>query len=298
MEISQDNAARAERLAHELIHPLCAGGVIRLQRPFGARLALALGDQRRIVDDAVRTEIDVARLRVARTLVPVDSLPDIDAREWSLACAFHDLLQSTNHELSSFATRGRHRELIDSVHAVCEAVPQPATLMSAVTRHALFSRALEINRLDRRVAWWTGSSDFRGQEPPARLLAWRELRRVRIHDNLVALAEMDEGTALDPGLYELALASWIARSPLTDLATADRAAPQFTWSPAALSLVTTSRGRDLALRAISVRLDGGPMGALGRAMIDAAVALPEGALQQSAKSFIASLEHAQEHAWL
>src|SRR5690606_6037100 len=94
-----------------------------LQRPFGARLALALGDGRRVVDNDLRTTIDNGRLRVARSLVPVDVLPELGPAEWALAAGLNDLLQATNHELSSFATRSRHEELLDAVADLTVHIP-------------------------------------------------------------------------------------------------------------------------------------------------------------------------------
>ncbi len=241
---------RAEALARGILGPIVVGGKLELQRPFGPKLALAIGDGRSIVDNDLRHEVDTARLRVARTVIPTDAIAPPSPAEWALAAAFNDLLQVTNHELSSFATRGRHATLLESVHALVETLPIGRTLEDAVGRHATFSRALLTSRTDTVVACWTGSSSFRGQAPPARLLAWPELRRVRVEATKVPLAEMARGAAVDEGAFDTALGGWLASSPLSDLASAHRLAPTFHWSRHSVSLVTTVEGSNLALRAI------------------------------------------------
>ena len=167
-----DVAERAENLAVHVMGPLLVGGTVRPQRPFGAKLASTLGEGRQIVDNDLRSRVDFARLRVARSVVAVDVVPPLTAIDWALTCALNDLIQVTNHELSSFATRGRHADLLDAIRGLCHQIPIPATLEEAVGRHATFSRALQLTREDQQVAWWTGSDHFRGQEPPKRLLAW------------------------------------------------------------------------------------------------------------------------------
>jgi hypothetical protein len=242
---------RAEALAREVIGPLLVGGPVSLQRPIGAKLALSIGEQRVIVDNDLRRQVDEARLRMARELVGVDVLPELGRWEWALAAGLNDLLQATNHELSSFATRSRHKELLESVTDLCARIPHSHNLQEALARHATFSRALEITRFDSTVSWWTGSQSFRGQTPPARLLAWPGLRRVHTDRHPVQLVDMDEGAPLDPGQFESALAVWLACSPLSDLATAARPTPRFGWSSHSLALVATVAGQNLALRAFA-----------------------------------------------
>jgi hypothetical protein len=242
---------RAETLARDIIGPLLVGGPVILQRPFGAKLALSLGEQRQIVDNDLRRRVDEARLRVARQLVAVDVLVELGPAEWAMAAGLNDLLQATNHELSSFATRGRHGELLEAVDDLCARIPRCHNLQDAVARHATFSRALELTRFDSTVSWWTGSQAFRGQSPPARLMAWPGLRRVHTDRRAITLMDMDEGVPLEPGRFETTLNHWLACSPLTDLANAARPVPRFVWSPRSLHLVSTVAGQNLALRAFA-----------------------------------------------
>lgn len=194
-------AVRAEDLARHVIAPLLVGGDIVLQRPFGPKLALTMGEGRNVVDNDLRTDIGNARLRVARSLVAVDALPPLSPAEWALAAGLNDLLQVTNHELSSFATRGRHDDLLDATLELVQRVPPSRTLEEAVARHATFSRVLMLRRLDQHVSWWTGSESFRGQQPPARLLAWPGLRNVQTRTEAVNIVAMAAGTPLDEQRY-------------------------------------------------------------------------------------------------
>ena len=261
---------RFEDLTGVLV-PLVLGGKIELARPFGPRLGLAIGKGRAIVDPAIRTRVEVVRVRRARTIAPIDTLPALGADEWALACAYNDLLQSTNHELASRFTRSRHQRLIASVTELCENVAPPSDVRQALARHATFSRALEIFRKDTAVSWWTGKASFRGQEPPMRLLRWREIRRVHVEEHHVSLAEMCIGIdAITTEAFLEALAGWLSRSPLTDLASVTRREPLFSWTTSTLALVGSQPGRVLATRVLSRE----PADLAGAALARAAKEIP------------------------
>jgi hypothetical protein len=248
-----DDAAlglRCEELAHAVLGPLVLGGPVHPVRPFGGPLGLRSGIQRRIVDADLASRLDVARVRRARLMAPVDALPELDEGDWALLAALNDLLQLTNHNLTSPLTRGRHACLVANLRWLCERIPAPRDVASALSRHATFARALEIARTDSTVSWWTGSARFRGTPPPARLLAWREIRRVNVDARKVPLAEMIAGIpSVTPTDYADLLSLWLGRSPLTDLATLLRSTPSFAWSASTLSLVATPSGRALTVRA-------------------------------------------------
>ena len=247
-----EDGDRLEELAHAVLGPLVLGGTILPVRPFGPRLALRFAEGRRIVDDDLRTRIDVARVRIARQLVAVDTLPDIGPAEWALIAAFNDLVQVTNHELSSPLSRGRHPRLLTLARELCAAVAPCATPLDALCRHAVLSRVLDAFRTDSSLKWWTGSASFRGKPVSKRLSAWPEVRRVHIDRTRIPLVQMVEGivgvTADD---FQRAVSALLARTPLTDLATCGRAAPAFAWTPDALALVALPLGRRLVARAIA-----------------------------------------------
>lgn len=246
-----DDAERFEELATGIVAPLVLGGKLVLARPFG-RLAATIGQGRRMVDSDLRSRIEVARVRRARLVAPVDSLPDFDAADWAIAAVLNDLLQLTNHELGGALTKGRYAKLFRSVLEGCTQIPPPRDLAAVISRHATFARVMELGRSDTSVSWWTGSASFRGMPPPSRLLLWRDLRRVHVDTTRVSLPEMAEGMPEPvPQGFPIALSGWLSRSPLTDLATLTRESPAFTWSTNTIALVATAPGRVLAFRALS-----------------------------------------------
>jgi hypothetical protein len=240
---------RLSELAHDVLAPLVLGGPLHPVRPFGVRVALIVGDGAASIGGELRTQIEVARVRVARLIAPVDTLAEIRPADWALVAALNDLIQLTNHELAGPFTRSRYPRLLASVRDLCELIPAPVDLAAALSRHATFSRVLDCFRTDTNVVWWTGQASFRGQRPPARLLKWRRLRNVEIESRRVGLVDMGQGiSALTPSDYAEALSLWLTRTPLTDLATATRRSPTFAWSASSLGVVATVPGRTLAYR--------------------------------------------------
>lgn len=248
--MSADVGERLEGLATSVVAPLVLGGFIEPVRPIGARLALRFDVEFRPTDAQLWSRVDVARVRRARLLAPVDTLPGLSPVEWALAAAFNDLLQVTNEELSGVLTSGRHASLLANVHALLDRLPPPADVHEAITRHATFARVFEVVRKDVTVSWWSGSQRFRGRPPNARLLAWPKLRGVHVDEQVIALCDMHRGVD-ETLLYALAWQTWIMHTPLTDLATAARKQPEFSWSDATLSLVSVPAGRTVALRALT-----------------------------------------------
>lgn len=240
---------RFEQLVTGIVQPLVLGGKLVLARPFGS-LALTVGRDERILDPDVRTNLDVARVRRARLLAPIDVLPELNESDWAIAAALNDLLQATNHNLGGVFTMSRYGALIASVLDVCSRIAPPRDVGEALARHATFSRVMELVRTDTTVTWWTGSARFRGEEPPGRLLAWRNWRRVRIDSERVALPKMADDLASVNDFHH-ALSAWLHLSPLTDIAAMTRDTPAFVWSPSTIALIAVPAGRTLAFRALS-----------------------------------------------
>ncbi|AKT41608.1 hypothetical protein [Chondromyces crocatus] len=245
-------AERFQELSAQVLAPLVLGGPIRPVRPFGVELGMQVGGARTVLDQDLRSQMDVARVRVARLIAPVDTLPELSTYDWALAAALNDLLQLTNHELGGALTRGRYRTLLGSVIALCERIPPPRTVESALSRQATFARVLECVRTDTTVSWWTGRASFRGQPAPKRLLAWPKARNVNVDARRVALTEMLDGvTGVTVDEYLFAVSLWLTRTPLTDLATLGRRRPTFGWSASTLSVIATGPGRSLAYRLLA-----------------------------------------------
>ncbi|MFP6683830.1 MAG: hypothetical protein VB934_03920 [Polyangiaceae bacterium] len=288
-----DLGQRAERLATELIAPLLTGGTVKLQYPFGSALCGQIGPHRQIVDAELRHTVAEARLQAARKLLPTDSLPELDAAEWTLAAALNDLLQITNHELSGFATRGYHEQLGDQIRHVAKNVSPVSNLGEAIARYATFSRVFELVRHDTTVSWWTGHKQFRGQPASRRLLLWKNVRNVTTVKAQVDFQSLvNDLPYVDGELYSNAAGCWIGCSPLTDLANAHRALPAFVWTPAAISVIATLDGHNLALRAI--QHDATNIRELPRLLYDAADASLGAAGRNIAQSFAKDLRAAVE----
>lgn len=250
--MSDDPGARFDQLCQNVLAPLVLGGPLKPVRPFGPTLGRNIGQNRSIIDNELRTRIDIARVRRARLIAPIDALPPISEHEFALTAALSDLLQATNHELGGTLRSSRYTRLLAGVNELIESIAPPHTIEEALSRHALFCRVFELSRTDTKVSWWTGKAHFRGQKPPSRLLLWPNARRVSTLEESVELAEMCSGfSGAEPVLFEQALRHWLSRTPLTDISNLLRIQPLFRWSGPSLSLVAISPGRTLALRLLA-----------------------------------------------
>jgi len=236
-------------LASRVLLPLLAGGELRPVPPIGVARARAVAEAGAFATAAL-DEVRARRLRVARRLCPLDALPDPSPGEWLLLCALNDLLQSTNPTLLGPFGGSRPRELLEMALATVTLAGPPTTVGDALSRHATFSRLLQLVRVDTHVSFWVGRRVYRGAKPPKRLTRWRSVRRVSEREQNVRLPEMAPASPEATPVFEQVLAGLVAASPLTDLETALRDLPVFRWSGAALSLVSVPEGRLLALRAL------------------------------------------------
>lgn len=266
-------AAVADRLFRNFLAPLVLGGELRPGRPIGAKTALALAGQL-LTDPDLASHVELARLRIARKLVPIDHFLNADApgtpngEEWALAAALHDIVQAAHPDWSGVfrSSQGPNR-LLNLAGATLDRVGPVSDVREALARHTWFSRTLEIARTDTKVRWWVGSQTFLGTEPPSRLQAWPELRRVHVDRESQNLLDLPTaGGKVDAARFGVALDRFLRASPLTDVATCARPKPEFSWTPETLSLVSMKGGRTLALRAIRTSHTIDVDVALGRAM--------------------------------
>lgn len=258
--------AVADALFEGFLAPLVLGGPMRPARPIGAKVALALGENQMITDVEQASLVALARVRVARKLVPIDRVEGISNAEWALGAALHDVVQSTHPDLSGLFRSSAPLKVLDLVDATLARVPAPASARDALDRHTLFSRVLEITRTDTKVSWWVGSATFLGAEPPGRLTAWPELRRVHVEKTPRPLLDLPgAGGHVAVDRYLTSLQSFLRKTPLTDLATCHRAAPEFRFSDEVLGLVASRAGRTMALRALAGASEESVDLALGRA---------------------------------
>jgi len=276
-----------------MLVPLVLGGTLDPVRPFGPQLGLSVGLERTIVDDDTRTQVEAARIRVARTVAPVDVLPPISPAEWAMAAALNDLLQVSNHHLSSMVTRGNHTRLLDAVLELCNHIPPARTLEEAVARHGTFANIGVLRRTDTTVQLWSGRANFRGAPVKKDDFVWPHLRRVTLQPRHVTIRELAKDVAVDAATYQRAYAAILALTPITQLSEAVRATAAFSWTSSSLSLVAARGGAAIAVNAIQAGCGGLPDAHTSALQtFTAASELLSGAMRPSALRFVTALKHA------
>lgn len=242
-----------EQLFPSFVAPLVLGGDVTPGKPFGGRRALRLREGATPADTETLSHLELARVRVARKIAPVDRMqPAPTGDEWALFALLHDLVQSTHPGFDTLLRRMGPARILTVVEAALERIAPPANVGDALSRHTWFSRMFELTRTDVELHWWTGHRTFLGEDPPARLLAWPDVRRVQQLRTQLALMDLPGNKAIyNVTRFGRAVTSFLRRTPLTDLATMTRATPAFVWTDATVSLVATNGGRTMALRALA-----------------------------------------------
>ncbi len=238
----------ADRLFSTFVAPLVLGGEMNLGRPVGFRRSFTMSVDHRPSDTSAWTNVGMARVRVARLLSPLDSLAEIGPSEWALLASLHDIVQSTHPQLAMRFGGRRARALVSLSAKTLEHVPDVAHSGEALVRHTLFSRTMQIARTTTKVSWWTGSATFVGTDPPSRLTAWPEARRVHIDKDPQRLETITDMGSQHRILMEGALRLLLQRTPLTDWSTLTRTWPAFTFTAQNLALSQTHAGRSLVVR--------------------------------------------------
>lgn len=256
-----------ERLFETFLAPLVLGGTMHPTHAFGGRAALSIGEGRAPGDADALSRVTLARVRVARKMVPVDRFdPAPTGAEWALAAVLHDLVMATHPDFDTVLRRSAPRRMLEIAGLTLARIPKPANVGEMLSRHTWLGRMFDITRTDVVVRWWTGSQTFLGEEPPARLLAWPEIRRVQQTKTPHPLMDLPTaGAAIDPSAFATCTEELLAHSPLTDFATLERTAPTFAWSHANLALASTRGGRTALLRALAQKPTRVVDAALGRA---------------------------------
>ena len=258
----------AEQLFVDFMAPLVLGGEMRPARPIGGNVAFSLGIERSVADSDRHAQVQLARVRLARRLLPIDRLPDATPDEWALAACLHDLVQSTHHGLDGLF-RGRATDKLRTIAIeTIKRIPKPRTVAEVLSRHTWFARMFEIARLDTTVSWWVGSRSFFGETPPERLMTWPDLRRVKVSKVQNFLPDLplhgDDEKGAQRTAFSYALTLFLHQTPLTDLGTLDRAEPPFAWGRETLALAATRMGRTLIARTLRALPESVVNAALGR----------------------------------
>jgi hypothetical protein len=108
---------------------------------------------------------------------------------------------------------GRLKQVAAWSAFIARSLPPPPTPWHLAARHAMLHHLFDLGRDDVRVSFWAGRREFRGMEPPARLLRWGRVRRVREERWRTPVVTEAVG---DP-LQRSVLVALLAASPLTDL---------------------------------------------------------------------------------
>lgn len=208
--------------------PLVAGGDVRVSHPLGARELELLRSTMVESGDAVG-RIREARHRVAAEILPEARPPEIDEDALRLALAVQDLLFLGHPAAQGTWVRKNRLRRVARFAAKAVALDAPASDEALVARHTVVHHLFDLGRDDVRVSFWAGRREYRGAEPPARLLKWREVRRVREERWRVSI--LTEAVT-DTTQRDLVLAI-LRASPLTDLFEPQRLDPPLDLAPLA-----------------------------------------------------------------
>jgi hypothetical protein len=239
-----------EEWLHGFVLPLVAGGDVRVRGALGAAELGALLEAQSLGGES-QARIAEARHQVAVELVYDAPRPALDETALRLAVAMQDLLFLQHPGARGpFVTRGRRRQLARFAVEMAT-LPPPAGVIDLVERHSMVHHLFSLGRDDVRVSFWAGRREYKGAEPPGRLLKWSRLRRVR--EERWRVGVVAESVA-DPLQREI-VAALCAASPLTDLCEPTRLEPRFDLLPLARWLREPRVARAVADRWLSLGLE-------------------------------------------
>ncbi|MBP9114295.1 MAG: hypothetical protein KBF88_15890, partial [Polyangiaceae bacterium] len=85
-------AAFQDTLFHDVVFPSVLGGPVTLTRPIAPAFALSMDASFRPSDIDRFAHFQLARVRLARSIVPLDVVDEMGEHDWSLFACFHNLL--------------------------------------------------------------------------------------------------------------------------------------------------------------------------------------------------------------
>ena len=227
-----------EDFSSDVLVPLATGGTLTVRAPLDADDVAALRAARGAMPGLA--ELAEARRIVAARFLRDAPAPDLDDDAIYLGAAIHNLCWLLAQPHHDEARRPLQRVAAYTAH-LCS-LPPPQDELGLVARHALVGRVRSLSRRDVRVRFWAGHREFRGEAPPARLLRWQSLRRVRQEQTTVDLFS----EALTTASTRAILVALLASSPLTDLLTLERSDPPLDLQNAARWLRSPRIARALA----------------------------------------------------
>lgn len=224
--------------------PLVAGGEVHVGAPIATpdveRWALELDDA-----SVELTAVDDARQAVVSTLVCRPPSFVLEGDDLLLAAGLYNALFLVHPRAEQWSVSDRARRKI--IDAALGQVSRPLTHQRTrvMARHALLHNLFHLTRSDITVSWWTGRARFQGQKPPARLIAWRGVRRVREDVTNVDFEELLAVPDTAP-----VIATLLRRTPLTQLLDSHPGAPPLHWEDAVFLLRDAELARAVAYRLV------------------------------------------------
>jgi hypothetical protein len=230
--------------------PLVAGGDVRVQNAIGRGeldlLAAGAWDD----DDAARRIADARQAIMAELLLDPPA-PALDEAALHFAAAMQNLLFLVHPDAAGLGVRrSKAARVARFSAALASELPAPSGAYELAARHSMLAHLFDLGRDDVRVTFWAGKREFKGAEPPPRLLKWAGLRRVREERWRVAIVTEAVGDAP----LRAVVAALLAASPLTDLLDPLRLDPPFELDGAARWLGDAAVARAVADRWLSLGL--------------------------------------------
>jgi hypothetical protein len=264
----------------EFVLPLVAGGTLHV----GAPLGRAGYDKLR--DTKIAIELDgailEARSAIAGELL-VDAVPPLlDAEALRLAVAVHDMLFLFHPGAEAISVRDRRLDQVAQFAGTLASLTPSRDPQALVARHTMLHLLPSLARTDVQVSFWVGKREFHGEEPPRRLVAWPNLRRVRQERRRVNCFAESASHPLAGGVVQQLLEG----SPLTDLLHPVRLEPRFSLGKHADTLFEPELARLVAY----AWLDAG-LPKVGGAIAGAVLAELDGESRRQARFACAFLAH-------
>jgi hypothetical protein len=244
---------------HDFVLPLVAGGDVRVRGVLGAQDLVQVANDLGLSSSPVGAKLAEARLQVTAELWLHAAPPPLDAAALCLAVAVQNLLFLAHPGSHSLSVTSSRRQKVAKFAVATASLPPPTNVRELVERHSMVHHLFDLGRDDVRVSFWAGRREFRGAEPPARLLKWATVRRVR--EERWRVGVVAEAVA-DPFERQIVDAI-VAASPLTSLLEPTRLEPRFQLLPVVRWLRDPEVARAVTERYLSLGVETvGPLYAL------------------------------------
>jgi hypothetical protein len=231
-------------LLERFVLPLVRGGEVVVGKPISTDELATLEDQIPHNLEQVNA-VDDARTDVVAELVVRSPSMVFDGDELALAAAVHNLLFLGHPRADGWSVSVTARKRVLESAQLMAARNFSQSRSRVLGRHGLLHNVFRLQRTDTKLSWWTGSATFLGQKPPARLRAWRGMRRVREESTTAGYEDLLGTPEIAPVLTAV-----LRRSPLTQLLSMGREGPPVHWEDTVFLLRDPELARAISYRAI------------------------------------------------